>query len=256
MIDIKTIYDNIVAIQPITSAAPLTPLQEIEERERKRNINFDAPNGPYVGHTLAPSPALITSITPNNIKASTRYDASSSEGFEDGHSVAYTMLAIEYDIAFDNSLYEQVRLIHNNTLVQVQGQILSFSYQRHDTSTIHRNPYVSYSFRITLKLSAISVLPGKEVHASEIGVKPPRNSQCFIATAAFGYRDQGEVEVLRRYRDKVLLPSRMGRRVVDTYEVLSPPIAALIRGSSLLRRLTRTVLRRGVLPIVHRINPY
>jgi len=253
LLDIKTIYDDIVAGQPVINKAPLTPLQEIEEREKKRAIDVDTPNGKYAGDVLAPSPALIQSIAPEKIKASTAYNATSGQGFEAGYSVDYPMLRVEYDIAFDNSLYEQVRLIHNNTLVHVGGDILKFSYERFECKTIHGNPWHSYVFRIALKLTSISLLK-KQPTAAEIGVSAPRNSQCFIATAAFGHRDQTEVITLRKYRDEVLVASGVGRVIVGAYETLSPPVAATIRCSSVLRRITRTVLRRVVLPFVRRMG--
>jgi ribosomal protein L7/L12 len=71
----------------------------------------------------------------------------------------------------------------------------------------------------------------------------PAKSGCFIATAAYGSVDAPEVEALRRFRDRVLLPSPIGRRFVYGYYRLSPPIAARVSGSSTARTCVRAVLK-------------
>jgi ribosomal protein L7/L12 len=68
-------------------------------------------------------------------------------------------------------------------------------------------------------------------------------SGCFIATAAYGSIDAPEVEALRRFRDRVLLRSGAGRRLVDGYYRVSPPIAARLAQSDRARSLVRGLLR-------------
>ncbi len=64
---------------------------------------------------------------------------------------------------------------------------------------------------------------------------------CFVATAAYGPGDP-VLEVLRRFRDTVLMESNPGRFFIHTYYRLSPPIAAVIAQSPWLRALTRVLL--------------
>jgi hypothetical protein len=70
---------------------------------------------------------------------------------------------------------------------------------------------------------------------------------CFIATAAYGTASATEIDVLRDFRDDVLLQSPAGRDYVDFYYAASPPLADFIAKHEILR----TVVREGVIdPIV------
>lgn len=69
-------------------------------------------------------------------------------------------------------------------------------------------------------------------------------SGCFIATAAFGSDQAGEVVILRSFRDEVLPESSFGEALVLLYYRFSPPIANLIAKSLLLRATIRQVAIR------------
>ena len=69
---------------------------------------------------------------------------------------------------------------------------------------------------------------------------------CFIATAAFGSNMTGQVQLLRLFRDRLLLPRSWGRSFVHWYYSWSPGAAAWLRGRPLMRKLTRAAL---ILPI-------
>jgi hypothetical protein len=74
---------------------------------------------------------------------------------------------------------------------------------------------------------------------------------CFIATAAYGTDTARELDILREFRDEVLLPNRLGARLVSFYYRTSPPIADLISQNELLR----TAVRVGFVdPIVSILN--
>lgn len=79
---------------------------------------------------------------------------------------------------------------------------------------------------------------------------PPPKTTCFVATAVYG-EDAVEVSTLRDFRDKCLLPNRRGRAFVAAYEKLSPPLAAIIAGSRMLRRLAKNLI---VLPAYRLAN--
>lgn len=71
---------------------------------------------------------------------------------------------------------------------------------------------------------------------------PWRPAGCFIATAAYGTPSAGEIDVLREFRDTVLLESAAGSRFVTWYYQTSPPIAEFLAGNEFLRTLVREFL--------------
>jgi len=62
---------------------------------------------------------------------------------------------------------------------------------------------------------------------------------CFIATAAYGTPTAEQIDILREFRDVVLLNNTVGSQFVALYYRLSPPIADVIAGNELLRSLVR-----------------
>ena len=70
----------------------------------------------------------------------------------------------------------------------------------------------------------------------------PIPSVCFIATAAYGTPTAEEIDVLREFRDVVLLESTVGSQFVALYYQLSPPVADFIASNELLKTLVRELL--------------
>jgi Divergent InlB B-repeat domain len=73
-------------------------------------------------------------------------------------------------------------------------------------------------------------------------VKKLKEMGCFIATAAYGDPSHPDVEVLRQFRDKYLMRSRLGRDLVKLYYRYSPPVAAFVAKRPLLRAISRAAL--------------
>jgi len=73
---------------------------------------------------------------------------------------------------------------------------------------------------------------------------------CFIATAAYGTPTAEQIDVLREFRDVVLLESAAGSQFVSLYYQLSPPVADFIAGNELLRTLVRELLVDPIVWIV------
>jgi polyhydroxybutyrate depolymerase len=78
----------------------------------------------------------------------------------------------------------------------------------------------------------------------------PPTAGCFIATAAYGTPTAKQLDVLRAFRDDVLLKSTVGARLVDFYYRTSPPVANFISRHEILRTLTRDLLINPIVWIV------
>jgi uncharacterized repeat protein (TIGR02543 family) len=83
----------------------------------------------------------------------------------------------------------------------------------------------------------------------EIPPTPPPNGQggaCFIATAAYGSPLHPHLDILRDFRDRNLMPSKLGRMLVECYYKYSPAVADLIAEHKALKWMVRV----GLLPLV------
>ena len=69
-----------------------------------------------------------------------------------------------------------------------------------------------------------------------------KSGGCFIATAACGDPFAPEVIELSAFRDDVLLRSRFGLAFVRLYYTVSPPVAAVIARSAVLRRAAMAIV--------------
>ena len=79
----------------------------------------------------------------------------------------------------------------------------------------------------------------------------PLPFDCFIATAAYGTETAEEINILREFRDVVLLPSGLGAEFVSLYYEISPAIAGVISQHGFLR----TAVRAGFIdPVVAILN--
>ena len=65
---------------------------------------------------------------------------------------------------------------------------------------------------------------------------------CFIATAAYGTETASQLDILRDFRDQVLLENALGSQLVAAYYKVSPPVAAFIAKNDLLRAIVREML--------------
>ena len=77
-----------------------------------------------------------------------------------------------------------------------------------------------------------------------------KKSGCFIATAAYGSQFAPEVLAFRRFRDEVLLASKIGTGFVKFYYFISPPLASLISKHRSFRVLTIRFLLKPALHLI------
>lgn len=89
----------------------------------------------------------------------------------------------------------------------------------------------------------LSQLVGSVVISSE---DDSGSSGCFIATAAYGSPLEDHVKVLCDFRDRYLLTNKPGKKFVELYYMLSPPIAEFIKKHDSLK----ASVRLGLTPFV------
>lgn len=114
------------------------------------------------------------------------------------------------------------------------------------TSTEGYGGYMWAEIRETATTPTLSQLTGTPWggygHPTEKGI-------CSIATAAYGTDTAKEIDILREFRNEVLLPSSLGARLVSFYYRTSPPIASFISRHEVLR----TAMRVGFVDQIARI---
>jgi hypothetical protein len=93
--------------------------------------------------------------------------------------------------------------------------------------------------------TTITIIPDRDYEITanfQIKSQEPPSGGCFIATAAYGTSTAEQLDVLREFRDSVLLESTVGSRLVDLYYQMSPPVADFISENSFVRTLVRELL--------------
>jgi hypothetical protein len=92
-------------------------------------------------------------------------------------------------------------------------------------------------------LATTFTIPAQDVLVTAtFQVVPTTTTGCFVATAAYGSPTAEQLDVLREFRDGVLLESAMGSQLVALYYRLSPPVADFISGNGFLMILVRELL--------------
>jgi len=93
----------------------------------------------------------------------------------------------------------------------------------------------------TIKASFYIPQEGSEWSGGEGG-----DGGCFIATAAYGSPLHPYVRILRDFRDTYLMPSKIGRKIVDIYYKYSPFVADFI----VKHKALKVLVRINLLPII------
>jgi len=104
-----------------------------------------------------------------------------------------------------------------------------------------------YMFKAQLKYNGTVIEGASRQFTTAAGTSTSLNDLlgyfgCFIATAAYGTPTAEQIDVLREFRDVVLLKSTVGSQFVVLYYRLSPPVADFIAGNEVLRTLVRELL--------------
>jgi hypothetical protein len=159
-------------------------------------------------------------------------------------------------IAWDNPTYggevpdydTGMRLIFFDSNTNAEEKHVFGNWDMHETL---QKTYWHYYYSGGVYYPSSSGLSVQYVNAINIYIKPSdTGSQCFIATAAYGTPTAEQIDVLREFRDVVLLQNSAGSSFVALYYQLSPLVADFISESSFLRTLVREFLVDPVVWIV------
>jgi uncharacterized repeat protein (TIGR02543 family) len=106
------------------------------------------------------------------------------------------------------------------------------------------SPDTEYDFVAQLRHNDVEIeIEGTTLQfTTDVRPTPPPTGGCFVATAAYGSPTAEQIDVLREFRDSVLLESTAGSLFVSLYYQLSPPVADFIAGSEPLRILVKELL--------------
>jgi hypothetical protein len=109
----------------------------------------------------------------------------------------------------------------------------------------------TYEFMAQLRYDGTVIEGATRPFTTAPGASP---SFCFIATAAYGTPAAEQIDVLRDFRDVVLLESAAGSQFVALYYQLAPPVSDLVARSDLPRTLVRKLLVDPIVWIVEGIG--
>jgi hypothetical protein len=98
----------------------------------------------------------------------------------------------------------------------------------------------------TVSVNATNANGTSDTKTWTVTVKAP--SPCYIATATYGTPLDSRIDILRDFRDELLLTNPIGKTFVSTYYRTSPPIADALRENDGLRTITRLTL---ITPLVY-----
>ena len=85
---------------------------------------------------------------------------------------------------------------------------------------------------------------------AELSITITSRWPCFIATAAYGADTAQQIDILRKFRDEVLLPNSLGAKLLAFYYEMSPPVASFVSQHQVLRTVVRVCFVDPVVAIL------
>lgn len=211
-----------------------------------QNPGFEQPSG---GGTVAPASWTYSTTSPYRDVPPDVHSGSYS-AYLHGTSGYYTqIISIGIDTIYRFEAYTRANASGNETVTLTirdssSGVLATYSWNGIDHGWAYRMHYFStppnaWDAVVTLSISGDVAA---EAWFDDILLEERMPSNCFIATAAYGTATAEQLDVLRAFRDQVLLQSPLGSGFVACYYQASPPVADFISENSLLRTVVRELL--------------
>jgi len=258
------LYDLTMAADPgtggtatdLTNASPYAEGAEVsikaEAAEGYEFVNWTAPAG---GFDDANAPETTFTMPAQNVTVTAHFGLVSPPVYPTVTTQAAT------NITTDSATFNMNYTTGDFSPVQV-----SFAYKKSTDSTWSYTAWVSksgsgtyseprtgldsdttYYFKSQLKYDDTTI-EGTTLQFTT--AKLPVTSGCFIATAAYGTPTAEKIDVLREFRDDVLLKNTVGSRLVDFYYRTSPTIADFISKHDVVRTLVRELVVDPIVQVV------
>jgi len=269
------VYDLIMAADPevggtatdLTGESPYTEGAEVsikaEANEGYEFVNWTAPAGGFddasAAETTFTMPAEAVTVTANfeevpplpedpTVTTQAATDVSTGSATLNMNYTMGNHTSVEVRFAYKKS---------NDSAWSYTDWVTKTADGTHAESLTELNSNTEYEFTAQLRGSAsvegttlqFSTDKPSTPSPSEGGLPPPSGG-CFIATAAYGTPTAEQIDVLREFRDVVLLESTAGSQFVALYYQFSPPVADFISGSNFLRTLVRELLVDPIVRVV------
>jgi hypothetical protein len=199
-------------------------------------INQPLPVGTGVVGAYAVNFYYVTS--PNSVYSSTFastaqpvFNTINNDGSEPSATTAFSQLLLNADGSFSNNV---ITGLNNGTNYYFRASIVDAAgnngYIELGTSgdDLPANPPLPFQWHAALPDQIAGLLS--------------KNGECFIATAAYGTPMAKQVQILREFRDKILLKSSNGKKFVYWYYKNGNTLAEIIRNRDDLKAVVRTFL--------------
>jgi hypothetical protein len=174
-----------------------------------------------------PSSLITTAISDSQINLKWTDNADNENGFilerKIGTSGTYVQIAT---LAANVNTYDDTGLNPSTT----------YDYQLKAYNSLGESAYSNEASATTFALNAVGGGSGSGSTSGGGG------GGCFIATGAYGSSDGTEIQILRDFRDRILLNNPAGKAFVDFYYRTSPPIGKFVGSHEIIRVIVRGFL--------------
>jgi uncharacterized repeat protein (TIGR02543 family) len=222
---------------------------EAEAAEGYEFVNWTAPAGAFddasAAETIFTMPAQNVTVTANfeTVQPPPVYPTVTTQAAT-GITANSAILNMSYTVGDYTSV--QVRFAYKKSIGSdwsYTAWVSESADGTHAASLTELPSNTQYQFNAQLKYDD-TVIEGTTLQftTDKPSTPPPSGGGCFIATAAYGTPTAEQINVLRDFRDVVLLNSTVGCQFVALYYKLSPPVADFIAKNELLRTLVREFL--------------